>query len=35
MKKAITFYSEGVRLVGDVFYPDGLRPSERRAGVVL
>jgi len=35
VKKAITFYSEGVRLVGDVFYPDGLRPSERRAGVVL
>ena len=35
MKKAIAFYSEGVRLVGDVFYPEGLRPSERRAGVVL
>jgi dipeptidyl aminopeptidase/acylaminoacyl peptidase len=35
VKKAIAFYSEGVRLVGDVFYPEGLRPSERRAGVVL
>ncbi len=35
MKKAIAFYSEGMRLVGDVFYPDGLRPSERRAGIVL
>ena len=35
MKKAITFYSEGVRLVGDVFYPDDLRPGERRAGIVL
>ena len=35
MRNAISFYSEGVRLVGDVFYPEGLRPSERRAGVVL
>ena len=35
MKKAISFYSEGVRLVGDLFYPDGLAPAERRAGVVL
>jgi dipeptidyl aminopeptidase/acylaminoacyl peptidase len=35
VKEATTFYSEGCRLVGDVFYPDGLRPSERRAGIVL
>ena len=35
MKKAISFYSEGVRLVGDLFYPAGLAPAERRAGVVL
>ena len=35
MKKAINFYSEGVRLVGDVFYPDGLKPSDKRAGIVL
>lgn len=35
MKKAVTFYSEGVRLVGDVYYPDDIRPGERRAGVVL
>ena len=35
MRKAISFYSEGVRLVGDVFYPEGLRPSEKRAGIVL
>ena len=35
MKKTIGFYSEGCRLVGDVYYPDGLKPSERRAGVVL
>jgi len=35
VKKAINFYSEGVRLVGDVFYPDGLKPSDKRAGIVL
>ncbi len=35
MKKAVSFYSEGVRLVGDVYYPDDLAPDERRAGIVL
>jgi dipeptidyl aminopeptidase/acylaminoacyl peptidase len=35
MKQAISFYSEGVRLVGDVNHPDGARPGERRAGIVL
>lgn len=35
MKKAISFYSEGLRLVGDVYYPDGLPPTEKRAGIVL
>lgn len=35
MKKPVSFYSEGFRLVGDVYYPDGLKPDERRAGVVL
>jgi dipeptidyl aminopeptidase/acylaminoacyl peptidase len=35
MKKPVTFYSEGVKLVGDVYYPDALRPGERRAGIVL
>ncbi len=35
MKKAINFYSEGVRLVGDIYYPDDLKPSEQRAGIVL
>jgi dipeptidyl aminopeptidase/acylaminoacyl peptidase len=35
VRKSITFYSEGVRLVGDVFYPDGLQPSDTRAGIVL
>ncbi len=35
MKKAVAFFSEGVRLVGDVYYPDDLRPREQRAGIVL
>jgi uncharacterized protein len=35
MKKPVSFYSEGVKLVGDVYYPDGIRAGERRAGVVL
>jgi dipeptidyl aminopeptidase/acylaminoacyl peptidase len=35
VKKAVSFYSEGVRLVGDIYYPDDLKPSERRAGIVL
>jgi len=35
MKRPVTFYSEGVKLVGDVYAPDDLRPGERRAGIVL
>lgn len=35
MKKPVSFYSEGVRLVGDVYYPGDLRAGERRAAVVL
>ena len=35
MKKPVTFYSEGVRLDGDVYYPDGLARGTRRAGIVL
>jgi hypothetical protein len=35
MKKPISFYSEGLRLVGDVYDPDDLGPAERRAGIVL
>ena len=30
MKKPVSFYSEGCRLVGDVYYPDGpagMRPA--------
>jgi fermentation-respiration switch protein FrsA (DUF1100 family) len=35
VKQPISFYSEGVRLVGDVYVPDGIGAGERRAGVVL
>ena len=35
MRQPVTFYSEGVKLVGDVYVPDDLRPGARRAGVVL
>jgi pimeloyl-ACP methyl ester carboxylesterase len=35
VKKAVSFYSEGMRLVGDVYYPDGAAPSEPRAGIML
>ena len=33
--QAVSFYSEGTRLSGDLFLPDGLAPSEQRAGIVL
>ena len=35
MKEPVSFYSEGHRLVGDVYGPDQLDPGERRPGVVL
>ncbi len=35
MSQPVTFYSEGVRLAGDLFLPPDLRPGERRAGIVL
>ena len=35
MKRAVEFYSEGVKLVGDVYTPDGLGAGEKRAGVLL
>jgi len=31
----ISFYSEGVRLAGDLFLPDDLKRGETRAGIVL
>jgi dipeptidyl aminopeptidase/acylaminoacyl peptidase len=33
--EGVSFYSEGVRLAGDLFLPEGLRAGEKRAGVVL
>ena len=35
MKTSVTFYSEGVKLVGDVYAPADLKPGARRAGIVL
>ncbi|MFN0304306.1 MAG: alpha/beta hydrolase [Burkholderiales bacterium] len=31
----VSLYSEGVRLSGDLFLPEDLRPGEKRAGIVL
>ena len=35
MPKPVTFYSEGVKLAGDLFLPVDIAPGERRAGIVL
>lgn len=35
MQRAIDFYSEGYKLRGDIYFPDDLKPGEKRAGVVL
>ena len=35
MKRAVEFYSEGFKLVGDVYVPDGLPSGEQRAAVLL
>jgi len=35
MKRAVEFYSEGFKLVGDVYIPDGLPSGEQRAAVLL
>ena len=35
MKRPVTFYSEGLRLSGDVYLPDDLRPWESRAAILL
>ena len=35
MRQPVSFYSEGVKLDGDLFLPDGLQSGEKRAGVVL
>jgi fermentation-respiration switch protein FrsA (DUF1100 family) len=33
--RKVDFYSEGVRLSGDLFLPADLKPGERRAGILL
>jgi uncharacterized protein len=33
--KTVTFFSEGVKLVGDLYLPAGLAAGEKRAGIVL
>jgi uncharacterized protein len=35
MRTPVTFYSEGVKLVGDLYHPAGLAPGAKRAGIVL
>jgi predicted alpha/beta hydrolase len=35
MLKPVTFYSEGVKLAGDLFLLADIKPGERRAGIVL
>jgi cephalosporin-C deacetylase-like acetyl esterase len=34
-KRIVNFFSEGVRMEGDLFLPDGLKAGERRPGIVL
>ena len=35
MPKSVTFYSEGVKLAGDLLLPTDIKPGGRRAGIVL
>jgi hypothetical protein len=35
MPKPVTFYSEGIKLAGDVYLPEDIKPGERRAGILL
>jgi hypothetical protein len=35
MRQPVTFYSEGVKLDGDLFVPDDMKPGQKRAGIVL
>jgi uncharacterized protein len=35
MPTSVSFYSEGVKLDGDLYLPPDLKPDEKRAGVVL
>jgi uncharacterized protein len=35
MSKPVSFYSEGVKLAGDLFLPADVKQGDRRAGIVL
>ncbi len=35
MKSPVTFYSEGYKLVGDIYSPPDLQAGQKRAGIVL
>ena len=35
MKRPVEFFSEGVKLCGDVYTPDGLVTGEKRAAILL
>ena len=35
MRQPVSFYSEGMKLDGDLFLPDDLQPGQQRAGIVL
>jgi fermentation-respiration switch protein FrsA (DUF1100 family) len=35
MKRAVEFYSEGVKLRGDIYLPEDLQAVDKRAGIVL
>ena len=35
MSKPVSFYSEGIKLAGDLFLPADVKPGDRRAGIVL
>ena len=35
MSKPVSFYSEGVKLAGDLFLPADVKRGDRRAGIVL
>lgn len=34
-ERTVTFYSEGSRITGDLFLPDGMKAGERQPGIVL
>ena len=35
MRKPVSFFSQGVKLVGDLYLPDDLARGDKRAGIAL